>query len=369
MLRVASIAFLLATVSVGIAWLSLQPLLVRLFAIARDSGDTQIIVEIRRALPLLLGLDLVLVAAIIFAVLQLTLSRVLLRTERAIERLAQVDGGQLSLSSGDSGPVSARVERAVARALEALRHEQETTRRQLGELRDANLRLTRAQTELVASERLATVGRLAAGVAHEVGNPLSGILGYLSLARDREKDPVIADFLVRIEAEVHRIDQIVRGLLDLGRPGRALGGAVDVQGVLTACVQLLAKAQELRDVRLELEVPSETLARGDAGALSQIAINLLLNAGQAMGGSGVVRIWAERTPGGHAIHVDDSGPGIPAEVLPRLFEPFFTTRHASRGTGLGLAVSQHLAQSMQGTLRAQNRPGGGARFTLELPAA
>jgi signal transduction histidine kinase len=234
-------------------------------------------------------------------------------------------------------------------------------------LREANARLARAQTELVSSERLATVGRLAAGVAHEVGNPLSGILGYVSLARMKANTPELKDFLERINHEVQRIDRIIRGLLDLGRPGSASLGPVEVGSVVETCVRLVRAAPELAGVTVELGLEPGLVARADPGPLSQIVINLLLNAAQAMGGQGRVRVTTRREDGEARVVVEDAGPGIPVEVMPRLFEPFFTTK-GREGTGLGLAVSLRLAQVMGGRLRAENVPEGGARFTVSLPA-
>ncbi len=369
-LRVASISFLLATASVGIAWLSLQPIMVRLIKGLNpaDERSASLVRQVQVLLPALLVADLLVVAVLIFAVLHFTLSRALTRTERAIEELGRVElQAGLPLASARPGPLLSGVEAAVSRVLEALRSERATTQRQLTDLTAAHRQLTRAQTELVASERLATVGKLAAGVAHEVGNPLSGILGYLSLARTREKDAQNAEFLVLIEKEVLRIDGIVRGLLDLGRPWRGQPQPVMLSQVANACHTLLRKSPELAEVEVVSSIPDQLVVTGEAGAISQVLINLLLNAGQAMGGTGRISLSVQQEEGRVRLFVDDSGPGLPPPVLARLFEPFFTTKSAG-GTGLGLAVSLHLAHGMRGGLEATNLPQGGARFTLTLPS-
>jgi two-component system, NtrC family, sensor kinase len=214
------------------------------------------------------------------------------------------------------------------------------------------------------------VGKLAAGVAHEVGNPLSGILGYLSLAQARAKgDPQLADFLQRIDAEVQRIDQIVRGLLDLGRSGKGATASIDAASVVENAVRLLGKGPDFQKVAVALELPRDAVVRAESGALAQVVINLLLNAAQAMGGDGRIVVRGERADGKLRLHVEDTGPGIPADALPHLFEPFFTTKEAGQGSGLGLAISRHLVESMGGALEAGNRPEGGARFTVTLPMA
>jgi len=374
-LRTASVAFLLGVLCTGLAWLMAQPVLLRLSDLVRrlsqpGSAERAALDGMRHLLPLYLAISLVAAALLAYGVLYVTVLRPLRDTEGAIEQLGRLtSGGGLPFARSGAGPLLSRVQSALSRLAEALRAEQATTRQQLEELRDANAQLSRTQTELLASERLATVGRLAAGVAHEVGNPLAGILGYLSLARARAHDAQMADFLARIEAEVQRIDQIVRGLLDLGRPPRGATGPLALRPVVESCIGLVRKDPDLARVEISDEVDPALVVRGEPGPLAQILINLLLNAGQAMGGRGRISLAAAPSPGGVCLHVDDTGPGIPQDALPRLFEPFFTTQPAGKGTGLGLAISQHLAVSMGGRMAASNRKEGGARFTLELPRA
>ncbi|EAU65717.1 PilS2 [Stigmatella aurantiaca DW4/3-1] len=320
----------------------------------------------RGFLPFALGLDLLVLVLLAYIVLDLTVGRPLRATERAVGQLERLELDMAPISQG--GPLLSRIQSALNRMAEALRREQALTRSQLDALQQANARLSRAQTELVAVERLATVGRLAAGVAHEVGNPLAGILGYLSLARMRATTPELKDFLDRIDHEVHRIDGIVRGLLDLGRPRSGPLAPVDMGQVAETCVRLVSAGPELSRVEVSFALEPGLLARADPGPLSQIVINLLLNAAQAMGGEGAVRVSTRREGGEVWLAVEDGGPGLSAEVMARLFEPFFTTKDG-KGTGLGLAVSLHLAQGMGGRLVAENIPAGGARFTLCLAAA
>jgi signal transduction histidine kinase len=212
------------------------------------------------------------------------------------------------------------------------------------------------------------VGKLASGVAHEVGNPLAGILGYLSVIRMRAKgNAELNEVVERIEAEVQRIDQIVRALLELGRPSRGKAQPVDVRPLVDSCVSLLSAGREFREVQVKVEAPAAVWLRAESGPLSQVLVNLLINAAQAMGGKGRVTVRVLEEGGVGRIAVEDEGPGLPAEVLARLFEPFFTTKPAGQGTGLGLAVSRHLLSQFEGTLEAANRPAGGAAFTITLP--
>ncbi|PTL78544.1 sensor histidine kinase [Vitiosangium sp. GDMCC 1.1324] len=354
--RIASVAFLFSAVGTGLTWLTLQRPLLALMDVVRQctahgSLEPTVLARTIGSLPFLLALDLMLLTLVSYAVLDFMVGRPLRRTEDVVEQLGRLE---LDVSLPESpGPLLSRIQRALSRMTLALQQEQ--------------ARLAQAQTELVSAERLATVGRLAAGVAHEVGNPLAGILGYLSLAGARTKDPEVQEYLARIDHEVQRIDGIVRGLLEIGRPGGKQLGPVDVRHVVETCVQLVKAGRDFSHVRMDLALAPGLLAKADSGPLSQIVINLLLNAVQAMDGRGVVRLSTRGEGSDVLLVVEDSGPGIAAEVMPRLFEPFFTTKEPGQGTGLGLAVSLHLAEGMGGKLTAENRPGGGARFSVLLP--
>jgi two-component system, NtrC family, sensor kinase len=371
-LRIASIAFLFGSVATGLTWLTLQPVIVRMMntisRLAPGSVEAEGVELTRGFLPFYLALDMLLVTIICSVVLNLMVARPLHRMEQSIDQLGRLEM-EIPFFS-DAGPLVSRVQAALHRMAEALRQQQAITRQQLSELTAANERLTRAQTELVSAARLATVGELAAGVAHEVGNPLGGILGYLALARSRLSAPnEIKEYLDRIDAEVQRIDLIVHGLLDLGRPARGSRGPVEISTLAQTCVRLVCAGPEFAEVEVALDILPDAVARAEAGPLSQVLINLLINAAHAIKGKGQIRVRGRRENQQIIVDVEDNGPGIPAEVLQRLFEPFFTTKSAGKGTGLGLAVSMHLVWSMGGQLIASNLASGGARFTVSLPAA
>ncbi len=370
--RIAAIAVMLGFLSTALCWATVQPSLRVLLAAARAPGIPDSVRElatrIQAVLPFYLALDLLGVTALAYLVLQLTVGRPLAATEQAIRRLGTFES-EFPIDSG--GPLLSRLQASVRRAAEALRQEQEITRRQVSDLQQANDKLSRAQTELVSSDRLATLGKLAAGVAHEVGNPLSGILGYLSLARTRAKhDPEQLELLKLTEGEVGRIDQIVRSLLELGRPSRHGLGPVDLPAVVRSSLKLLKGGSEFRQVTFEEDLGDGLVAIAEQGPLSQVLINLVLNAAQAMGGTGIVEVRARAVaPASIELAVRDHGPGLTPEVAARLFEPFMTTKAAGKGTGLGLAVSRHLVETMGGTLTAANHPERGAVFVLTLKAA
>lgn len=373
-LRLAAIVFLVAVLATGLTSLSFQPVLAGLMeALRRASvpGSAPALVRTgaREALPLLLGLDLVLVGLSAYAILWLAIARPVQRLEAELAQLERLD---LKLGPrGSGGPLLARVEASLRRTASALQVERSVTHQQLEDLRLANEHITRAQEELVSAERLATVGRLAAGVAHEVGNPLSGILGYLSLLRSQPGVPgETREYVDRIETEVHRINGIVRGLLDLGRPARLTLTPVEVAPVAETSVRLVAAGPDFQAVQVAVDVSPGLTVLADAGPLTQVLINLLLNAAQAMGGKGTVRLEARAESQSFVrIAVLDTGPGIAPDVRLRLFEPFFTTKPGGKGTGLGLAVSQSLVRAMGGTLDVTDAAGWGSCFRVRLPRA
>jgi two-component system, NtrC family, sensor kinase len=248
------------------------------------------------------------------------------------------------------------------RALEARLHELEETARVLRSTQD----------QLIRSEKLAGVGRLAAGIAHEIGNPLAAILGLVELLQmGGVSSAESGEFLGRIRNETERIHRIIRDLLDYARmhPGEAATHEdADLEEVLEEAVALIAPQKDLRRVTVERRVfASHVRVRGSAHELTQVVVNLLLNAADAVGGEGHVLIELTAEEGRVALAVSDSGPGIPSQVLDKLFEPFVTTKPVGKGTGLGLAVCHAVVQRLGGTIHGENLARQGARFTVRLP--
>jgi PAS domain S-box-containing protein len=236
-------------------------------------------------------------------------------------------------------------------------------------LRDVT-RQKEIEKELQVRDRLATLGLLTAGVAHEVNNPLEGIANYLRLAaRDGIPAQARAGHLDQVRHGFERIREIVRQLLQFARPSAQMG-AIDLCQIVDRARKLAAsgeRARGLEFVTRGLERPIELV--GDAGGLEQVVINLILNAAAAMQGRGRIELTARSVNGsdgapGVELAVEDEGPGIPPEHLERLFDPFFSTHG---GTGLGLSVSLGIVRAHGGTLSASNRPSGGARFAMQLP--
>jgi signal transduction histidine kinase len=276
------------------------------------------------------------------------------RIDAALEAVGAEHQGPNLLPEG--GDAVGRVAAAVNRLAQRLREERGRTRSQIEALEAANQRLREAREDLARSERLASVGRLAAGVAHEVGNPVSALIGYAALMRERlAQGKDVAGYTERIEREASRIDRILRDLVDLARPPGALQ-AVDLRRSVEIARSSVApqNAQVAFETALPPDLPP---VRGDEHYLSQVFVNLMTNAVRA--GASRVRVTARAAGAAVWVEVEDDGNGIPAEALPRLFEPFFTLAAPGQGSGLGLALCHATMERFGGSIAARNR--GGAR--------
>ncbi|MBN2574256.1 MAG: HAMP domain-containing protein [Deltaproteobacteria bacterium] len=229
--------------------------------------------------------------------------------------------------------------------------------------------------QIIRTEKLASVGQLAAGVAHEIGNPLAAILGYIDILRadaagKGELPPAERqDTLDRVKAETQRIHRIIRELLEFSRPSHEEPVATDARRVVQSAQALLAPQSRFRDVRLVL-AGGESWPRVlvSPGRLAQVLVNLLLNAADAMAGKGTIVVTCEEAEGKVVLTIADEGPGVTPENQRKIFDPFFTTKVVGQGTGLGLSVSRSIVESFGGTLEiAPFVEGQGAKFVLTLP--
>ncbi|HJL14695.1 MAG TPA: ATP-binding protein [Sandaracinaceae bacterium LLY-WYZ-13_1] len=328
-----------------------------------------------RALPGLLFLYVGITAAAILLLSYVLLTRLIVRPvedlTRASERLAR-GRGEARVPIRGAAEV-ARLAVSFHAMQDQLAAERAALRSRLEELERTTAELSAAQRSLVRSEKMASVGRLAAGVAHEIGNPLTSILGLIELVEDGDLPAdEQREFLGRVRRETERIHAIIRDLLDFARGEPAEGDAdarCDLVEVVEDAVRLVGPQKDLRHVTLERRFAEEVPAvHGSASRLAQVVLNLLLNAADAIDGDGTIRLevhpvddrWVE-------LSVTDTGPGIDEDVLEHLFEPFVTTKPTGQGTGLGLAVCHTLVEQLGGTLGATNPPEGGARFTVRLP--
>jgi PAS domain S-box-containing protein len=227
----------------------------------------------------------------------------------------------------------------------------------------------RLDQQLVQSGKLAAIGELAAGVAHEINNPLFAILGLTEfLLQESEPDSKAHQRLVLIQETGLEIKEIVRALLDFARENAEERLIVPLEDVIQSTVDLVRRTNAHKGVELvDAYDDADLLVSASPNQLKQIFLNLIANARQAMPNGGIVRVEARREGGFAVATVSDDGPGIEPAVLERIFEPFFTTKRLTGGTGLGLSVSFGIAESHGGTLTVASEPGHGAAFTLRLP--
>ncbi|MBV8855599.1 MAG: PAS domain-containing protein [Acidobacteria bacterium] len=239
--------------------------------------------------------------------------------------------------------------------------------------------LAEVQEQLARSRRLATIGQLAAGVAHEINNPLAAITTCAEATlRDVKSDPATARaaeerqwdyYLEEIVRQALRCKQITRGLLDLSRQKRARRDPVELNRVVAQAAQIFERrGQEEGGVRVEVELDDAVgEVATDETMVRQVLDNLLANALDAAGEGGSVRVSTLLDGQRVRVEVRDTGPGIPPETLARIFDPFFTTKDPGRGSGLGLAISLTLAEALGGALTVESKPGKGSCFRLWLP--
>lgn len=268
--------------------------------------------------------------------------------------------------------------RSLSIMLKRLDENKQELKNHIASLEKANKELKQAQDEIIRSEKLASVGRLAAGIAHEIGNPIGIILGYLDLIRkgnvtEEEK----ADFLNRVESEITRVKTIITQLLDYSRPSKSRQEKTDIHELVKAMVDML-KPQPMMDqitVNMDLNAVSDT-AFVDSNQIQQVFINIIMNAADVLADSEtdrdgnsdkILHISSRSNDTGIEMMFRDNGPGIEKSELGQIFDPFYTTKDPGKGTGLGLSVSYRIIEEQGGTIRAESVKGEGTTITLNLP--
>lgn len=239
--------------------------------------------------------------------------------------------------------------------------------------RTAEAALARAREQLAQSEKLAALGQFAAGVAHEVKNPLAIIQGGVEFLGLKAQDEDTRQTVRMIEESVTRADTIIRDLLKFARPSAQKRETVSPEELVKATVSLLTYGGALKQVTVETRLEHRATVDVDKNQIQQVLLNVMMNAVDAMpgGGSLTVTVAPDALAGGRAacaIAVKDTGEGIAPEHLSKLFEPFFTTKRDKKGTGLGLSVSKTIVESHGGALRITSAQGQGTTVTLVLPA-
>jgi signal transduction histidine kinase len=274
--------------------------------------------------------------------------------------------------------------KALNSMLKRISADKEKLRSTVLSLERANLELKQAQRDIIRAEKLASVGRLSAGIAHEIGNPIGIVIGYLELLRqpditEDERD----EYIQRTEDEIERINNIIRQLLEISRPSNSDRTAVSVHNIVQDTADVLHVQPLMSDIELSLDLAAEyDTVLADPNQLRQVFLNLIINAADAISadeninGGKLIISTIRGEDGGHGsktapdqlkILFSDNGPGIAEENLSNIFDPFFTTKDPGRGTGLGLSVSFMIVESLGGKMTGASEMGKGTTMEISLP--
>jgi len=308
------------------------------------------------------------------------LSRIVVKPIHRLLRMTEEykDGDIIPSMAEDPRNEIENLSRSFGIMLRRLDDNKKELKTHISSLEEANRRLKEAQKEIIRSEKLASVGRLAAGIAHEIGNPIGIILGYLELIRkgditDQEKK----DFIGRVETEITRVDWIIKQLLDFARPSSGKKEEGSVHELLSDTVNMLMPQSIMEEIKINLDLrASKDKVLADPNQLHQVFLNIILNAADALSGEGLMNepgkkelsIMSEN-PNESIIELRfvDNGPGIAEEELTHIFDPFYTTKEPGKGTGLGLSVCYWIVEGQGGEIRAESLVGNGTTIIVSLP--
>jgi two-component system NtrC family sensor kinase len=357
-------------------------------------GDAVVVARLRtdddadRASPLvrLVALYMITFALALLTFAYFALTRLIVQPLDALVRAAnRVASGSRFLAVPRAGASElADLAFSLQTMTERRLREEDALRAKVQELTLTTARLTEAQRQLVRSEQMASVGRLSAGLAHEIGNPLAALLGMEDILIDGGLSPEEQrDFLLRMKRETERINGVIHDLLDFARPE---GGATslrvpiqpaDVASVAEDVFALVRPQKPFKALRIALDRAASPIHVAlSAQRLTQVLLNVILNAGAAIasrsrgaGDDDMVTVRVRSGEGRARIEVEDTGPGVPVSMRERVFEPFVTTKDVGEGTGLGLAVCRGVVEAAGGTIVIDGSYTAGARIVIELPLA
>jgi len=275
---------------------------------------------------------------------------------------------------------------ALNHMVDTIETDKENLRHSLKELEKVNNELTNAQHEMVRTEKLASVGRLSAGIAHEIGNPIGIVLGYLDLLKSRpelKKDDVGQDYLKRAQDEINRINTVIRQLLDFSRSSSETGSIVSMHDLVCDVVTMMSEQPFMSEIIIDshlTDIPNTVNI--DSDQIRQVLINLIINAADSIKGSekkgkGFIHFTSEFIPENDQsalnrqstllVKVTDNGTGISNENIEYIFDPFFSTKEPGKGTGLGLSVSYMIIEQAGGRITAKSENGQGTVMMIFLP--
>jgi len=280
-----------------------------------------------------------------------------------------------------------QLSRALNHMVDMIETDKKNLQQSLCELECANKELKSAQIEIVKAEKLASVGRLSAGIAHEIGNPIGIVLGYLDLLKSRPKlkdDDVGQDFLARAEDEINRINTVIRQLLDFSRGSSVDRRIVSMHDLITDVVRMMSEQPLMSDVKIDCRLAADIAdtVHINSDQIRQVLVNLLINAADSIKTSGkkvngTIQIVSEfiaseesasiRNQPTFLLKVIDNGSGISGEHIDYIFDPFYTTKEPGKGTGLGLSVSYMIIEQAGGRITAKSELGLGTTMMIFLP--
>ena len=235
-----------------------------------------------------------------------------------------------------------------------------------GKLHKRTEEVYEAEERLHAADRLSSVGELAASVAHEIRNPLGSIKGAVEILKDDfpANHPKHEFFLI-IQSEINRLNGIVEEFLSLSRSRKAARNPVFLSEVIRAVTLLVSFKAKKRKVDIEIAVPTNIQVQGDTDLLKQAFLNILLNAVESIPNGGEIKVTVGERDASIFVEVADTGAGVPPEFIPRMFDPFFSTKGS--GTGLGLSIARRIVEGHNGTISAKSRVGEGTVVTMKFP--
>ncbi len=304
---------------------------------------------------------------------------------RLLDRAGQFrEEGDMAFAHEEDKNEFGKLSAALNRIFMGISRDKAALKQTVQSLENLNLELKQTQKDMVRAEKLASVGRLSSGIAHEIGNPIGIVLGYLNLLKE-ENLPYgeRMDFIARAQTEIHRINTVVRQLLDFAKPATDEIKPVPVNEILSGLADVITPQPFMARIRLSLKLSAvNDIVAGNPDSIRQVFFNLLINAADAISSredhfNGSIDVSTEninildsesgKTLPSLKITVRDNGCGITDENLANIFDPFFTTKDPGKGTGLGLSVSFMIVENMGGKMEAENNADKGASLYVLLP--
>ena len=372
----------------GLFWLAPRDVILSssLWAKGQFSGSVAVFSDleslyekIRASEPVILGyIGMNALILVLFGIY--LLSRTVVRPINRLVSLTEKFDGAIPIMQKEEAPNNeiGRLSQSLNHMLRELNANERKLKENILSLETANQEIKRAQEEMVESEKMASVGRLATGVAHEIGNPLGIILGYIELLQRGDLSlSEQKDFLVRMESEINRINRIVRDLLDFSRPSTAGQHDINANEVLEEVLTILGPQPLFEKVQVRRLLEAKAfIVRISQDSLKQVFLNLIMNAVDAMAhergcagdsGESILTLESFNEEGFLIMRFSDTGCGMNPDDIKRIFDPFFTTKPPGKGTGLGLSICYTIMDQVGGRIRAESEPGRGSTIMIKMP--